>query len=181
MRKIVKGICTLRLSQLKHEEGRENNSHCSSDSQFLMTEFAALLTIHKSLVKSLQFNPAVLDEAKKVAFLIEEDSGARVEALEDLASALAQAGRSYEAKEVLTIVKNSPVVKAKELQKLAAALARAGTAYTEEAIDVFRTCENVARTIKHKPTRVKALKELVATIMRVGCIYKSEILLLEDN
>lgn len=136
---------------------------CSSDSQFMLTEFAALMTIHKSLVKNLKYNPALLDEAKKVVFLIEEDSFAHVEALGHLASALAKAGRYHEAKEMLTIVKESSVIKAKELQDLAVALARAGTVYIEEAINVFSSAEEFTYKIKHMPTRVKMLKELAAT------------------
>jgi hypothetical protein len=167
MHKIVKSIYTVKPTQLEHEGDLEGYSHCSSDSQLLLTEFAALLAIHKSLAKK-QYKSAVLDEAKKIAFLIEEDSFARVEALENLAAALAQAGRYDEAKDVLKIVKNSPVVKAKELRELGVALARAGSVYIEEAMNVLCTCEKVTNTIKHKATRVKALEELVFHVINSG-------------
>ncbi len=130
------------------------------------TKFAVLLAIHKSLQANLQCNLAVLDEAMKVAYLIDEDSEARIEALKDLASALAYAGRYHEAKQVLKTVKDSPVVKAKELRELAAALFGAGSIYAEEASSVFSEANKVALQIKHKPTQMKALKEL--TSIRFG-------------
>jgi hypothetical protein len=126
-----------------------------------ITKFAVLLTIHKSLQANLRHNPAVLDEAMKVAYLIDEDSEACIEALKDLASALAYAGRYYEAKQVLKTVKDSPVVKAKELRELAVALASAGTVFAEEASSVFSDAKKVALQIKHKPTQIKALKQLM--------------------
>lgn len=126
------------------------------------TKFAVLLAIHKSLQANLQCNLAVLDEAMKVAYLIDEDSEARIEALKDLASALAYAGRYHEAKQVLNKVKDSPVVKAKELRELAGVLARAGSIYAEEASSVFSDAKKVALQIKHKPTQIKALKELIS-------------------
>lgn len=124
------------------------------------TKFAVIMAIYKSLKANLEESLAVLDEAQKVAYQIEEDSQARVEALKDLASALAYAGCYHKAKQVQQTIKNSPVVKAKELRELAAALFSAGSIYTEEAFSVFRDAKKMALQIKHKPTQMKALKEL---------------------
>ncbi|BDA69165.1 hypothetical protein RIVM261_058260 [Rivularia sp. IAM M-261] len=129
------------------------------------TKFAVIMTIHKSLKANVEESLAILDEARKVAYQIEEDSQARVEALKDLASALAYAGRYHEAKQVQETIKNSAVVKAKELRELAAALFSAGSIYSEEAFSVFRDAKKMALHIKHKPTQMKALKELTSIII----------------
>jgi glycine/D-amino acid oxidase-like deaminating enzyme len=125
-----------------------------------ITKFAALLIIHKSLQASLWQNTAILDEAKKSAYSIDEDSEARVEALRNLASALARAGRHYEAKQVLKDLKDSPVVKAKELREIAEILVCAGSIYASEAASVLNEANIAALQIKHKPTQIKALQEL---------------------
>jgi len=125
-----------------------------------ITKFVALLNIHKSLQHNLWQNTAILDQAKKAAYLIDEDSEARIEAFKYLASVFARAGHHHEAKEVLKQVKDSPVVKTKELGELAKALASAGTVYTEEAFLVFNEATKTALQIKHQPTQIKALEEL---------------------
>jgi hypothetical protein len=144
-----------------------------------LTEFAALLTLHQSQQKKGDFNSAILDEAKKILNLMEEDSPERIEVLRELIAAFRKAGCHDEAESLSQQLNNNPVVKTEELRELAAVLVAAGDIFILDAVEIFIEAEEFARLIKHTETKVKALRELAAVLAQTRYIQKAWALLEE--
>ncbi len=138
-----------------------------------LIQFKALLIINQSQQKKGQFNPAILDEAQKVLNSMEADSRTQIEALRELVTAFSKAGRCNEAENLLQQLKNNPIVKADELRELAVALVIEGDIFALDAVYVFTEAEKFARLIKHRETKVKALRELAAALAQTRYVHKA--------
>lgn len=163
----------MNYSNYKKNQQPAANPFVHNRNQHKLTQFAALLILHQSQQKKGQFNPAILDEARKILNSMEEDSPAKIEALRDLIAAFAKAGRCDEAENLSQQLNNNPVVKAKELRELAVALVTAGDIFALDAIQVFTEAEEFARAIKHAETKVKALRELADNLAQTRYIHKA--------
>ena len=138
-----------------------------------LIQFTALLIINQSQQKKGQFNPAILDEAQKIVNSMEADSSTQIKALRDLVTAFSQAGRYDKAENLSQQLNNNPVVKADELRELAAALVSKGDIFALDAVSVFTEAEKFARAIRHRETKVKALRELAAVLLQTRYIHKA--------
>lgn len=163
----------MNYSNYKENKQPAANPLVHNRNQYKLTQFAALLILHQSQQKKGQFNPAILDEARKILNSMEEDSPAKIEALRDLIAAFVKAGRCDEAENLSQQLNNNPVVKAKELRELAAALVTAGDIFALDAIQIFTEAEEFARAIKHPETKVRALRELAAILAQTRYIHKA--------
>jgi lipopolysaccharide biosynthesis regulator YciM len=150
-----------------------NNLLQCDNSAYLLTQFTALLIINQSQQKKGQFNPTILDEAQKIFNSMEADSPMQIEALRDLVTAFSKAGRCDEAENLSQQLNNNSVVKAHELQELATVLITKGDIFALDAVSVFSKAEEFARAIKHRETKVKALRELAAVLLQTRYIHKA--------
>ncbi len=127
-------------------------------------KLASLLIVHNALPQKNQYDLKVLDEAKKVAELIEE-GGTKIQDLPDLAIALTQAERLSEAQEIISRI-NDVTVKAETLGKLAVAFAKKKD--NEQAIAIFNQIKILIHTINDndQSLKVEALRELAVAYLQ---------------
>jgi thioredoxin-like negative regulator of GroEL len=162
------------MNYSNRKENKQTNANpLARGSQDKLTEFAALLILHQSQQKKGEFNSAILDEAQKILNSMEEDSPAQIEALRDLIRAFVKAGYCDKAENLLQRLNNNPVVKANVLRELAVVLVTNGDIFAMDAVEVFTEAEEFARSIKHTPTKVKALRELAAVLAQTRYIHKA--------
>ncbi|MBW4594715.1 MAG: hypothetical protein KME46_17835 [Brasilonema angustatum HA4187-MV1] len=133
-------------------------------------KLASLLIVHNALPQKSQYDLRVLDEAKKVAELIEE-SGTKIQDLHDLAIALTQAERLSEAQEIISRI-NDVTVKAETLGKLAVAFAKKKD--NEQAIAIFNQIKILIGGINDQSLKVEALRKLAVAYLQTELVSQAK-------